>query len=318
MGRRKNAAKKEQEVHPPPVVHAGRKGRGKTLVAVDLANLYCQIKSVHGGKSTPMGGDYSKLKKILVPDGDDCTLTCFAPITNPMEDRDSYQRTYKLHNMLRYYGFMVYTTERRNGKADVDVQLAVKAMEMYPGYDCFMLVSADGDFEPLLVTMRESGVKVVVASVEQYMSVRLKMNSDEIVDLHEWAAIAPESDNSKKERLDESYEAAANALAEVCSHIYEMGKIFDDRNRRRLGLITLSSSLGKLMSAYGMARQMVHRGIAGTLKDCLDTIGADGLDREDTSFVSSIVETLKTGSPSVGINEDIRSRFASRRVTDEA
>lgn len=326
MSRRKNPKKDRDQAEklPSPQIEVEKvekiKTRGRTLIAVDLANLYCQMKSVHAdnGRIGPIGGDYSELKNYLVNPNDDCTPICFAPISNPGEDRDSYVRTHNLHNMLRYYGYMVYTTERRNGKADVDVQLVVKSMEIFHRgkYDCFILVSADGDFEPLLVSMRECGARVAVASVQQYMSVKLKMNADEIIDLHEWSAKVPESETNHKEK-DASIALASSALEEVNASFYEAGKIFEDKARRRLVMMTAISTMGKLMNAYGMCKLMVHRGIVGSMKDCLESIGADGLTCDDLSFVCSILEILRSGSVSLGMNNDIRTRFANRGTPEE-
>jgi uncharacterized LabA/DUF88 family protein len=320
MARKKKIRREDREEAPRETV-CGPKPRGRTLIALDLANLYCQIKTAHTDARAvgPMGGDYTKLKSRLVPAGDECTMTCYAPISNPNEDRDSYTRTNNLHNMLRYCGYLVYQTERRNGKADVDVNLVVKSMEIFQkgDYDCFILVSADGDFEPLLISMREAGIRVVVASIAQYLSVKLKMNADEVVDLHDWA-LTPLGDGSERVRKNDMDESVIKAVELLNNAVYELGKVFDDRARRRLSFSSAVSAMGRLMGVYGACGMSTHKTILETLKDCLDAIGADGIDQEDLDYMATVIELLRPLAPSSGIVDDVKVRFSNRRVAPDA
>lgn len=314
MSRRKKGRK--EETAPSEVIEAPR--RGRTLIALDLANLYCQIKTAHADsrQTGPVGGDHTKLKSVLIPGDDECTMTCFAPISNPNDDHESYARTLNMHNMLRYCGYMVHTTERRSGRADVDVNLAVKSMAIVASgrYDCFILVSADGDFEPLLVYMRESGVKVVVASVSQYTSVRLKMNADELIDLYGWATT--QLDESIKPV--KSHDEILKRFDSVSSSLYELGKVMDDKSRRRLVYNTMSSAIGGLIGAYSEAGMDHHSLVLTTLKDCLDAVTVDCIDRGTLDFVMVTMEQLRTRNVPFGLEDDIRSDFSKRHSVAEA
>jgi len=284
------------------------RGPGNVLVAVDLANLYCQVKELHGEQA--ISADYSTLQHQLAVPGDNCQLLCFAPIPNPIEDPKGYTKTGNLHNLMRYLGYVVYTTERRNGKADVDVALAVKVMEVCTAKkpDYFILVSADGDFSPLMLSLREHGVITQVAAVGSSLSARLQMSADSAIDLQEWAEITIDHEGKKKEPKQRGGKGMT-FLTPTTKQLYVLEKTFGDMARRKLNMHGLSSALSESLRLVGKQEHDVHRGILRTLKECVSVIEPHDMTKDDLAYLKEVVELLKNPTPSLGLNADIRYRF---------
>jgi uncharacterized LabA/DUF88 family protein len=284
-----------------------KRAPGKVLVAVDLANLYCQVKDLHGEQA--VSGDYSTLKDELTVEGDTVHLLCFAPIPNPVEDPKGYTKTGNLHNLMRYFGYVVYTTERRNGKADVDVALAVKVMEVCSKWkpDHFVLVSADGDFSPLLLSLREQGIKTEVAAIGASLSTRLQMSADAAIDLQAWANITIDREGKKQAKTSSGNGMAF--LAPLTKQLYALEKTFGTLSRRKLNMHGLSSALSEALRLVGKKEHDIHRGILRTLKECVAVIEPGDMTKDDMEYLKQVAELLKGDHPSSGLNADIRYRF---------
>ena len=74
---------------------------------------------------------------------------------------------------MDYNGFTVVTKTtkefvdqagRRKIKGNIDVELAIDAMEIAPHIDQMVLFSGDGDFRSLVQAVQRRGVRVVVVS----------------------------------------------------------------------------------------------------------------------------------------------------------
>jgi len=285
----------------------GTRSPGNVVVAVDLANLYCQVKELHGEQA--ISADYSTLRQQLSVPGDECRLLCFAPIPNPVEDPRGYTKTGNLHNLMRYLGYVVYATERRNGKADVDVALAVKVMEVCAARkpDRFVLVSADGDFSPLMLSLREQGIRTEVAAVGSGLSARLQMSADDVIDLQEWAEVTIDREGKKKSR--ERGSKGMDFLQPVTKQLYVLQKTFNEAARRKLNMHGLSSALSESLRLVGKNEHGAHRGILRTLKECVAVIEPGDMTKDDLAYLKEVVELLKDDNPASGLNADIRYRF---------
>lgn len=88
-------------------------------------------------------------------------------------EQDEFSPLRPLMDWLTYNGFTVVTKPakeftdaqgRRKIKGNMDVELAVSAMEMAPHLDHAVLFSGDGDFRPLVEALQRKGVRVSVVS----------------------------------------------------------------------------------------------------------------------------------------------------------
>lgn len=88
-------------------------------------------------------------------------------------DSEEYSPIRPLVDWLHYNGFAVVTKPareytdslgRRKIKGNMDVELAVDAMELAARLDHVVLFSGDGDFRPLAESLQRQGVRVSVVS----------------------------------------------------------------------------------------------------------------------------------------------------------
>ena len=126
--------------------------------------------------------DYKRLLKEFESRG---TLLRAFYYTSIMEDQE-YSSIRPLIDWLAYNGFSVVTkvareftdaNGRRKVKGNLDIELAVDAMELAGHVDQIVLFSGDGDFRPLIEAVQRRGARVTVIST---ISSRPPMVSDEL------------------------------------------------------------------------------------------------------------------------------------------
>jgi uncharacterized LabA/DUF88 family protein len=115
--------------------------------------------------------------------------------TAVVEDHE-YPSIRPLIDWLDYNGYAVVTkaakelvdqTGRRKIKGNMDVELAVDAMEIAPHIDQMVLFSGDGDFRSLVEAVQRRGVRVVVVSTistqPPMVAQELRRQADEFIDI---------------------------------------------------------------------------------------------------------------------------------------
>jgi uncharacterized LabA/DUF88 family protein len=135
----------------------------KIALFIDGANLYATAKSLG------FDIDYKRLLREFQSRGD--LLRAFY-YTAVIEDQE-YSSIRPLIDWLDYNGYSVVTkatkefvdqTGRRKVKGNMDIELAVDAMELAEHIDQMVLFSGDGDFRSLVEAMQRRGVRVTVIS----------------------------------------------------------------------------------------------------------------------------------------------------------
>src|SRR5215211_1938407 len=148
----------------------------KIALFIDGANLYATAKTLG------FDIDYKKLLKEFQSRG---TLLRAFYYTAIIEDQE-YSSIRPLIDWLDYNGYTVVTkatkefidqTGRRKIKGNMDIELAVDAMELAAHIDEMVLFSGDGDFRSLVEAMQRRGVKVTVVST---ISTQPPMVADEL------------------------------------------------------------------------------------------------------------------------------------------
>lgn len=153
---------------------------------IDGANLYAAARSLG------FDIDYRKLLDEFRSRG---YLVRAFYYTAIVEDQE-YSSLRPLVDWLDYNGYMVVTkpakeftdsTGRRKVKGNMDIELAVDAMELAPHITNMVLFSGDGDFRSLVEAVQRKGVKVTVVSTVStqppMMSDELRRQADTFVDL---------------------------------------------------------------------------------------------------------------------------------------
>lgn len=148
----------------------------KIAVFIDGANLYATSRGLGADI------DYKRLLKEFQNRGN--LLRAFY-YTALIEDQE-YSSIRPLLDWLDYNGYTVVTkpvkeftdsTGRRKVKGNMDIELAVDAMELAEHVDQIVLFSGDGDFRPLVEAIQRRGVRVTVVST---VSTQPPMVADEL------------------------------------------------------------------------------------------------------------------------------------------
>ncbi len=135
----------------------------KIALFIDGANLYSAAKA--------LGFDID-YKRLLTEFQSRGTLLRAFYYTAVIEDQE-YSALRPLTDWLNYNGYTVVTKPakefvdaggRRKIKGNMDIELAVNAMELAGYIDQMVLFSGDGDFRPLVEAMQRRGVHVTVVS----------------------------------------------------------------------------------------------------------------------------------------------------------
>src|SRR5437764_9078237 len=135
----------------------------KIALFIDGANLYATAKSLG------FDIDYKRLLREFQSRG--YLLRAFY-YTAVIEDQE-YSSIRPLIDWLDYNGYTVVTkatkefidqTGRRKVKGNMDIELAVDAMELAGHIDHMVLFSGDGDFRSLVEAVQRRGVRVTVVS----------------------------------------------------------------------------------------------------------------------------------------------------------
>src|SRR6202030_4346606 len=148
----------------------------KIALFIDGANLYATAKSLG------FDIDYKRLLREFHSRG--YLLRAFY-YTAVVEDQE-YSSIRPLIDWLDYNGYTVVTkatkefvdqTGRRKVKGNMDIELAVNAMEIASHIDHMVLFSGDGDFRSLVEAVQRKGLRVTVASP---VSAQRPMVADEL------------------------------------------------------------------------------------------------------------------------------------------
>ena len=153
---------------------------------IDGANLYASAKS--------LGFDIDYKRLLREFQGKGRLIRAFY-YTALVEDQE-YSSIRPLVDWLDYNGYSVVTkaakefvdsTGRRKVKGNMDIELAVNAMEMAAHIDHMVLFSGDGDFRSLVEAIQRQGVRVsvvsTVATQPPMVADELRRQADEFVDL---------------------------------------------------------------------------------------------------------------------------------------
>jgi len=153
---------------------------------IDGANLYATAKS--------LGFDIDYKRLLREFQGKGSLIRAFY-YTALIEDQE-YSSIRPLIDWLDYNGYAVVTKPtkefvdslgRRKVKGNMDIELAVDAMEMAEHIDHMVLFSGDGDFRSLVEAVQRKGVRVSVISTittqPPMIADELRRQADEFIDL---------------------------------------------------------------------------------------------------------------------------------------
>ena len=155
---------------------------------IDGANLYASARALG------FDIDYKLLRSEFVRRG----KLVRAFYYTAMLETDEYSPIRPLVDWLHYNGFAMVTKParestdsmgRRRVKGNMDVELAVDAMEMAAHMDHMVLFSGDGDFKSLVEAVQRQGVRVSIVSTIRssppMIADELRRQCDNFIELEE-------------------------------------------------------------------------------------------------------------------------------------
>mgnify|MGYP002377880810 CR=1 FL=1 len=155
---------------------------------IDGANLYS------AGKALGFDIDYKLLRQEFMRRGK--LLRAF--YYTALLENDDYSPIRPLLDWLQYNGYTMVTKPakeyidsagRRKVKGNMDIELAVNAMELAHRLDHAVLFSGDGDFRPLVEALQRAGVRVSVVSTMRsqppMIADDLRRQADNFIELDE-------------------------------------------------------------------------------------------------------------------------------------
>ena len=158
----------------------------KLALFIDGSNLYAAAKALS------FDIDYKLLRQEFMQRGK--LLRAF--YYTALLENDDYSPIRPLVDWLHYNGFTMVTKPakefvdsqgRRKVKGNMDIELAVAAMEMAETVDHLVLFSGDGDFRSLVEMIQRKGRKVTVVSTlatqPPMIADELRRQADHFVDL---------------------------------------------------------------------------------------------------------------------------------------
>ncbi len=153
---------------------------------IDGANLHATAKALG------FDIDFGSLLKYYREQGRLVRALYYTAISEEQE----YSSIRPLIDWLDYNGFAMVTKPtkeyrdsvgNRKVKGNMDIELAVNAMELAPHVDHIVLFSGDGDFRPLVESLQRQGVRVSVVSTIRsqppMISDELRRQADNFIEL---------------------------------------------------------------------------------------------------------------------------------------
>jgi len=138
-------------------------------------------------------------------------------------ENDEYSPIRPLVDWLNYNGFTMVTKPakeytdsmgRKKVRGNMDIELAVNAMELAPHVDHMVIFSGDGDYRPLVESLQRQGVRVSVVSTIRsqppMISDDVRRQADNFIELDELRDVI-----GRPMRPDDDHTAAAPATETV-------------------------------------------------------------------------------------------------------
>ena len=186
----------------------------RVAVFIDGANLYAATRTLE------FDIDYRKMLAEMKSWGRLIRAFYYTAI---VEDEE-YSSIRPLLDWLDYNGFAVVTknaksftddTGRRRIKGNMDIELAVDALEIAPHIDRAVIFSGDGDFTRVVEAMQRKGVHVTVVSTlatkPPMIADELRRQCDEFIDLTHLVSKIGRDPEVRAERIRKRAEAQADA-----------------------------------------------------------------------------------------------------------
>lgn len=155
-----------------------RRKNHRVGVFVDVQNMYHSAKNLYHSRV-----NFGELLKIATANRQLVRAVAYVVKSDTDEERAFFQALEKAGLELKSKDLQVFPGGMK--KADWDVGLAIDAVSLAKLLDVVVIVSGDGDFEPLVDYLKFNGLIVEVAAFNRSTSSRLIEAANNFIDLEE-------------------------------------------------------------------------------------------------------------------------------------
>lgn len=162
----------------------GVRPQDRVAVFIDGPNLYV------ASKTAGFDIDFKNFTSVVGGEGRLLRSYYYTAIA----DTEEFNSVRPLVDWLGYNGFKVVTKPvrehfdqegRKRIKSNMNVEIAVDALEISAHVDHIILFSGDGDLSPMVEAIQRKGVRVTVVSSKDGTSDELRRQADSFVDLRD-------------------------------------------------------------------------------------------------------------------------------------
>jgi uncharacterized protein (TIGR00288 family) len=150
----------------------------RIAVLVDVGNMYHSARSLYHARV-----NYQEVLKVAVGDRKLIRALAYVIQSYTPEEKTFFEALEKQGFEIKMKDLQVFPGGMKKG--DWDVGLSVDAIRLSPRLDAIILVTGDGDYEPLVEYLQNNGVQVEVVAFSESASQRLIDRADSFIDLSE-------------------------------------------------------------------------------------------------------------------------------------
>ena len=147
-------------------------------VFVDVANMYHSAKNLYKSRV-----NFRELLKLVTANRELVRAVAYVIKSDTKEEKAFFEALEKVGFELKSKDLQVFPGGMKKG--DWDVAIAVDAITLSKQVDVVVIVSGDGDYEPLVDYLKFSGLIVEMAAFGRSASSRLIEASNNFLDLGE-------------------------------------------------------------------------------------------------------------------------------------
>lgn len=147
-------------------------------VFVDVANMYHSAKNLYKARV-----NFGELLKVVTANRELVRALAYVIKSDTEEERAFFDALEKLGYELKCKDLQIFPGGVKKG--DWDVGLTIDAITLAKQLDVVVIVSGDGDYEPLVKYLQFNGLVVEVAAFRRSTSAKIVEVADNFVDLDE-------------------------------------------------------------------------------------------------------------------------------------
>lgn len=147
-------------------------------VFVDVQNMYHSAKNLYHARV-----NFKKLLELVTADRELMRAIAYVVKSDTAEEKTFFDALEKAGYELKSKDLQIFPGGMKKG--DWDVGLAVDAIGLSKHLDVVVIISGDGDYEPLVEYLQYSGLIVEVAGFRRSSSARLIEACDNFIDLED-------------------------------------------------------------------------------------------------------------------------------------